>query len=131
MPLGDSQRNTRLDATITAWTAAPPNLYVALWAGSPGGDLSGGAELSGTGYARVLHNAWNAASGGVATNNGVVQFANPGVSWGTASHVVLLDSLTLSAEANLMIYDELDVERLIVAGFAPRFATTVLKLRVT
>lgn len=131
MPLGNSQRNARLDATLAAWTASSPDLYVALWEGSPGSDLSGGAELSGGGYARVLHNAWNAAAAGIATNDGIITFGSPTVSWGTATHVVLLDSLTLTAEANLMAFDELDVARLIVAGFPPRFADQALGIRVT
>lgn len=71
----------------SSWTK-PSAIYVALFITVPGDDDTGGVEVTGTGYARILHGpsnaTWNApTTTGIFSNIGVIQFGAPTADWGT------------------------------------------------
>jgi hypothetical protein len=80
-----------------SWTK-PAALYVALFTTLPAEDGTGGVEVSGTGYARVQHDAadanWTAPTGGngLYSNNGAVQFGSPTANWGSIVGFGLYDA---------------------------------------
>ena len=82
----------------STWTA-PTHVYVGLYTVAPTA-AGGGTELSSSGgtlYARVIHDVWNTATGAepsVSSNNGVIDFAQAGTSWGALVAFGLFDSLT-------------------------------------
>lgn len=75
-------------------------IYIALWVGDPTDAASGGAEVSGGSYARVvrlpLDANWSAASAtdGITKNVAVITFPAPTANWGTVTHFAAMDSLT-------------------------------------
>jgi len=75
----------------------PTHVYVALMTATPS-DTGGGTECAGTGYARVICDAWNAAtaaSPSVADNTSIIDFGTAGgADWGTVTHLALYDALT-------------------------------------
>ena len=75
--------------------AQPTDVYVALYSAAPS-DIGGGTELSGNAYARVVCNAWDAAtaaSPSVAQNTAEIAFpaATP-AAWDEATHFGLFDA---------------------------------------
>jgi hypothetical protein len=68
----------------------PAHIYVAL--------LTASAECAGTGYAREICDAWDAASDAdpsVAANTGIIDFGSAGgADWGTLTRFALYDALT-------------------------------------
>ena len=68
----------------------PTHIYVAL--------LTASAECAGTGYAREICDAWDAASDAdpaVAANTGAIDFGTAGgADWGTLTRFALYDALT-------------------------------------
>lgn len=94
----------------------PENWYVALFSADPGEDGSLADELSGNGYARVLHNAWKPAAGRRIENDGVVlAFTAAGGDWVEATHWGLVDSPTLGA-GNLWVRGDLAAPVLVNNG---------------
>src|SRR5690606_2875021 len=75
----------------TAAFTQPSNIYVALFNGDPEG---AGSELTGGSYARVQHNAWDAASDGVSQNDGAVTFPTATGDWSEADYFALYDAST-------------------------------------
>ena len=62
--------------------AQPAALYVALSTADPTDAGSGMAEPSGNGYARVQHDAWDAAASRATENTGTISFPEASGSWG-------------------------------------------------
>ena len=75
----------------------PTNIYASLHSDDPGTTAASASanELSGGAYTRVQHSAWNAASSGDATNNGVIAFPQATADWLEADHFGLWDAVTV------------------------------------
>jgi hypothetical protein len=121
--------------TLT-WSSAP-TYYVALYTADPT-DANSGTEVSGSGYARVaivssLAN-WSGtqsvgsttASTGTAgrsSNNATINFGTAGGSWGTVTHVGILDA---SSGGNLLFHKSLSVSRTITTSDPVSFPADAL-----
>jgi hypothetical protein len=120
----------------------PATLYISLKS-APDADGTPGAELSGTGYARVpvvssLAN-WagtqgagtttaSAGSSGTTSNNNPITFGTPGAAWGQAVGFGIHDSLTGGSE---LYYAALGAPKTINNGDpAPSFAAGALTVTV-
>jgi hypothetical protein len=93
----------------TSYTA-PTTLYLALYTSDPG-DGNTGTECSGTSYARqtITFSVVN----DTASNNAAVEFPVAGSSWGTITHVGILDQLT---SGNLLAHGALTASKAIASG---------------
>jgi len=92
----DYLENALLDHVLkVAAFTVPTNIYVALFTAAPS-DAGGGTEVSASGYARVVCNAWDAASGGATDNTNAIEFAaiTPSGSDISITHFALFDALT-------------------------------------
>jgi hypothetical protein len=107
----------------TAWMA-PAAIYVALYAGDP---VGAGSELSGDGYARVQHEAWNAATGGQATNDGDITFPAATDDWTQADHVAVFDAETTG---NMLAAGPLETAKTVQNGDTAKFADTELVVAI-
>lgn len=117
----DYAENKILDHVFktTAYTPAT-HLYVALSTADPTDAGSGIAEPAGAdAYARVICDAWDAASGGHIQNTGAVNFATPTGAWGTISHFAIFDALT---GGNMIGHGAVAVPKVVGAGDTPSFA---------
>lgn len=89
-----------------------------------------GTELTGTNYARVTHNTWNAATDAdpaEASNDGIIQFATPGADgWGTAERFALYDD---AETPNKLIEAALPEAKTINENDDVSFASGALKVR--
>ena len=94
----------------TSYTS-PATVYVGLYTSNPD-EGNTGTEVSGGSYARKSA-AFNAPSNGVCTNSASVEFDQASASWGTVSHVGLLDSIT---SGNLLFYTDLTTSKTIESG---------------
>jgi hypothetical protein len=77
----------------------PTSVNIGLWVGNPGDDLTGGAEVVGTNYARVSYPvggaSWsNPSPTGSTQNLNIITFPTAGGAWaGPITHVVVFDHL--------------------------------------
>lgn len=106
--------------------AQPTNVYASLHSADPG--LAGASELSGGGYARALHNTWNAASGGAATNSGAITFAQATANWTQATHFGLWDAVTAG---NFLGGGVLDTAKTVLNGDTAEFASAALTVTMS
>lgn len=110
----------------TASFTVPANIYVALYTAAPS-DSGGGTECSGTNYARMVCNAWNAAtsaSPSIADNTSIITFATPGAGgWGVVTHFGLFDTI---GGTNLLGWAALGTPKTINAGDTVTFAAGAL-----
>lgn len=90
--------------------SAPGTLYLALYTSDPGDDNSG-TECSGTSYARQTITFTVVTD--TASNNAAVEFPVAGSSWGTITHVGILDALT---GGNLLAHGALTASKAIASG---------------
>jgi hypothetical protein len=95
----------------------PSNLYVGAFTIAPD-DTGGGTEktIGVNGYARVLINSWNAATGTptISTNAGVITFPqDTGADWGTILAAAIFDS---AVGGNMLVYSVLSPPKLIEIG---------------
>jgi hypothetical protein len=104
--------NALINATLrnTSYTS-PSTVYVGLYTTDPG-EGNTGTEVSGGSYARVAV-TFSAPSNGVSTNTGAVTFPTATNTWGTITHIGILDALT---SGNLLYYTALDSTRSILSG---------------
>lgn len=104
--------NGLLNAVLrnTSYTS-PTTVYVGLYTSNPG-EGNTGTECSGTGYARKSA-TFGAPSDGVCTNSASVEFDQATGSWGTISHVGLLDAIT---SGNLLFYTDITTSKTIETG---------------
>jgi len=96
---------------------APSTLYVALYTSNPDEDNSG-TEVSGGSYARV--SATFTVSGNTATTDAAVEFATATASWGTVTHIGVMDA---SSGGNLLCYAALTTAKAIDTGDVFRIPT--------
>ena len=97
---------------------SPTTVYVGLYTSDPG-DGNTGTEVSGGSYARQILSV-TTASGGIVTSSADVTFPQATGSWGTVSHIGLLDSLT---SGNLLMHTPLTTSRLIESGDILKIST--------
>jgi hypothetical protein len=104
--------NGLLNAVLRATSyTSPTTVYVGLYTTDPG-EGNTGTEISGNSYARK-DVTFGAPSNGVCTNSAAVEFAQATGSWGTVSHVGLLDAIT---SGNLLFYTDLTTSKTIESG---------------
>lgn len=110
--------NALINATLrnTSFTS-PATVYVGLYTSDPG-EGNTGTEVSGTSYARQSA-TFGSPSNGVSTNSAAIEFPQAGGSWGTVSHIGILDA---STSGNLLYYTALDASKTIDTGDVFRIA---------
>jgi hypothetical protein len=104
--------NGLLNAVLrnTSYTS-PATVYVGLYTSNPG-EGNTGTEISGGSYARKSA-TFGSPSDGVCTNSAAVEFDQASATWGTVSHVGLLDAIT---SGNLLFYTDLTTSKTIESG---------------
>jgi hypothetical protein len=119
--------NALINATLrnTSYTS-PSTVYVGLFTTDPT-DAGTGTEVTGGSYARVAV-TFGAPSNGVTTNSGAVEFAQATASWGTITHIGILDALT---SGNLLYHTALDVSKAIDTGDIFKIAVGSLSVTLT
>lgn len=104
--------NAMINAVLRATSyTSPANVYVALYTTDPT-DADTGNEVSGGSYQRTAV-TFGAPSNGVTTNSANVTFPTATGSWGTVTHIGLLDAQT---SGNLLFHTALDVSKTISSG---------------
>lgn len=116
--------NALINATLrnTSYTS-PTTVYVGLYTSDPG-EGNTGTEVSGTSYARQSV-TFGSPSDGVTTNSAAVEFPQAGGSWGTVTHIGILDA---STSGNLLYYTALDASKSISTGDVFRIASGSLSV---
>lgn len=116
--------NALINATLrnTSYTS-PTTVYVGLYTSDPG-EGNTGTEVSGTSYARQSV-TFGSPSDGVTTNSAAVEFPQAGGSWGTVTHIGILDA---STSGNLLYYTALDASKTIATGDVFRIASGSLSV---
>ena len=104
--------NALINATLrnTSYTS-PAAVYVGLYTDDPG-EGNTGTEVCGGSYARTAV-TFGAPSNGVSTNSASVTFPTATGTWGTVTHVGILDATT---SGNLLYYTALDASKSIASG---------------
>ena len=96
-----------------AWTEFAA--YVALFTAAPS-DAGGGTEVTGGSYARQLVGLSEATgSGGTTSNAADITFPTATASWGTVTHVAIMDAVTTG---NMIMHSALDVSKTVDDGDA-------------
>ena len=108
----DYLENKVLDHVLrnTSYTS-PTTAYVGLFTSDPT-DAGSGTEVSGGSYARQALSV-TTASGGIVTSSADVTFPQATASWGTISHIGILDALT---SGNLLMHTPLTTAKTIDNG---------------
>lgn len=88
----------------------PTTWYVGLFTDDPG-ETGAGTEVSGGSYVRTAVTL--TVSGNTATNSGAVEFAAATGSWGTITHIGVMDA---SSGGNMIVYAALDASKAIASG---------------
>jgi hypothetical protein len=119
--------NALINATLrnTSYTS-PSTVYVGLFTTDPT-DAGTGTEVSGGSYARKSV-TFGAPSNGVTTNSAAVEFDQATGSWGTVTHIGILDALTTG---NLLYHTALDVSKAIDTGDIFKIAIGSLSVTLT
>lgn len=117
--LSNYLENKLLDHVLrsTSYTS-PTTVYVGLYTSDPGDDNSG-TECTGGAYARQILSV-TTATDGIVTSSADVTFPQATDSWGTISHIGLLDAVT---SGNLLMHTPLTTSRTIEAGDVIKIAT--------
>lgn len=104
--------NALINATLrnTSYTS-PATVYVGLYTSDPT-DANTGTEVSGGSYARTSV-TFGSPSDGVSTNSAAVEFPQATGSWGTVTHIGILDA---STSGNLLYHTPLDASKTIASG---------------
>ena len=94
-----------------AWTAFAG--YVALFTAAPS-DSGGGTEVSGGSYARQLIGLTEATgTGGTTSNAADITFPTATASWGTVTHVAIMDA---ASAGNMIMHSALDASKTVGDG---------------
>jgi hypothetical protein len=117
--LSNYLENKLLDHVLrsTSYTS-PTTVYVGLYTSDPGDDDTG-TECTGGAYARQILSV-TTATDGIVTSSADVTFPQATNSWGTISHIGLLDAVT---SGNLLMHTPLTTSRTIEAGDVIKIAT--------
>lgn len=117
--LSNYLENKLLDHVLRSTNfTSPTTVYVGLYTSDPGDDNSG-TECTGGAYARQILSVTTAADG-IVTSSADVTFPQATNSWGTISHIGLLDAVT---SGNLLMHTPLTTSRTIEAGDVIKIAT--------
>ena len=101
-----------INATLRNTTFTSPSVvYIALYTSDPT-DANTGTQVSGGSYARQAV-TFGAPSNGVTTNSAAIEFPQATASWGTVTHIGILDALT---SGNLLYHTPLDTAKTIDSG---------------
>ena len=104
--------NAMINAVLRNTTyTSPATVYVALFTTDPT-DANTGTEVSGNAYQRTAV-TFGAPSNGVSTNSGAVTFPTATGSWGTVTHIGIMDA---STSGNLLFHTPLDTAKTITSG---------------
>ena len=112
----------------------PSGIYVGLYTSTPS-EAGGGSEVSGAGYARVLHGpndtSWAGPTGGngLFTNDTSVTFPAPTADWGTVSAFAIHDA---SSGGNMLLYGLVSPAKPVFNGdAAPVFDPQELQITIS
>jgi len=121
--------NKLLDHILkTTSFAVPSNIYVALYTVAPTAS-GGGTEVSGNGYARKVHNSWDAGADGASENTGAISFdAASGGNWGTVVAFGLFDAIS---GGNFLAWGDLTASKAVNDGDTAEFADGALDCSIT
>jgi hypothetical protein len=101
-----------INATLRNTTFTSPSVvYLGLYTSDPT-DANTGTQVSGGSYARQAV-TFGAPSNGVTTNSAAIEFPQATASWGTVTHIGILDALT---SGNLLYHTPLDTAKTIDSG---------------
>lgn len=108
---------------------SPTGRWLALFTGNPGesGSFANEIGTSGTAYARQAI-TFASASGGVSANDATVTFPVATASWGTITHVAIVDNATRGA-GNVLYYSPVTVAKTI--GVSDQFQITTGNLTIS
>ena len=98
--------------------SSPTTTFIGLYTSNPDEDNSG-SEVSGGSYARQVLSV-TTASGGIVTSSADVTFPQATASWGTISHIGVLDALS---GGNLLMYTALTTSKTIDEGDILKIST--------
>lgn len=123
----DYAENKLVDHALGTTTFTKPTaVYVALFTAAPT-DAGGGTEVSGGSYARVVA-TFSAASGGVASNSGTINFGTASASWGTLVAVGIFDA---STAGNMIAWADLAANKTVASGDAFQIDASSLSVTLT
>lgn len=118
MSLSNEFETRILQWALTNGTPTRPTAwYIGLYTTDPG-ETGAGTEVSGNGYARKA--ATFTVTGNTASNSADIEFDAATGSWGTITHVAVLDALT---SGNVIAYGALTASKAIESGDIFRIAT--------
>lgn len=124
--LSNYAENELLDHALkTGAFTVPAGLYIALSTADPTEDGSGIAEPVAMGYTRIQHDTFHAAADRIATNDGVVSYAEATGNWGAITHFAIFDDPTAG---NMLIYGPLSDPKTINTGDDAYFADTAIAI---
>lgn len=104
-------------------------VYVALFTADTGLEADSGwagTEVSGGSYARQLAGL-SAASGGASSNAAAIEFPQATASWGTITHVALIDAVTAG---HVLMWSALDASKAVDNGDTFKIAVGDLDITV-
>lgn len=104
----------------TSYTS-PTTCYVGLFTSDPT-DAGTGTEVSGGSYARQVLSV-TTSSGGIVTSSADITFPQATASWGTVSHIGIMDALT---SGNLLMHTPLTTSKTIDEGDVLKINTNSL-----
>jgi hypothetical protein len=117
--LSDYLENKLLDHVLRNISyTSPTTVFVGLFTADPT-DAGTGTEVSGGSYARQIVSV-TTATGGIVTSSADVTFPQCTASWGTVSHIGLLDALS---SGNLLMHTALTTSRSIETGDVLKIST--------
>lgn len=118
MSLTNTFETTVLTWLLTTSSATRPTAwYVALFTDDPG-ESGAGTEISGGSYARTA--VTFTVTGDTASNSGAVEFPAASGSWGTITHIGVMDAAT---SGNMIVHAALTASKTIASGDVFRIPT--------
>lgn len=102
----------------TGSVTRPAAWYIALFTSDPTDTGSAGTEVSGGSYARTA--ATFSVSGDTASNTAGIEFPAASASWGTVSHIGVMDA---STGGNMLVHAALSAAKAIASGDVFRIPT--------
>lgn len=111
MSLTNTYETTTLTWLFTGDSATRPTTwYIGLFTTDPG-ETGSGTEVSGGSYARTAVTL--TVSGNLATNSGAVEFTAATASWGTITHIGVMDA---SSGGTMIVHAALSTSKTIDSG---------------
>lgn len=112
MSLTNTFETTTLTWLFTADSATrPTSWYIGLFTSDPTDTGAAGTEVSGGSYART--SASFTISGNEATNSAAIEFPEATGSWGTITHIGVMDA---STGGNMIVHSALSASKTIASG---------------